>query len=279
MKLLIYIVIALALIIGGLAYIEKNKTAFYRAMQSNLEPSETIVYSDEGLELHVFYPESHSPSDKRPAIMMFHGGAWRNGTSRKIYPYAYALVDSGYVGISVQYTLYEDGGPTVFDSVKSARAALRFLSANASQYGIDPNRIVVGGGSSGGQLALGTVLFDDIDNEETPKPAAIILLWPVLDTSENGFGNEIIGDNWESISPYHRVKEDMPPTLLFQGTADVKTTMPVAISFAQKMSDKGNEIESVIELGGVHGYANLDESLYYATVEKMKVWLNGALRD
>ena len=68
-------------------------------------------------------------------------------------------------------------------------------------FGIDPNRIVVSGASAGGHVAAGTALFEEV-NEGTDnldiscRPDALVLFYPVIDTSEHGYGQKKIGDRW-----------------------------------------------------------------------------------
>jgi acetyl esterase/lipase len=62
-----------------------------------------------------------------------------------------SLAAKGYVVASVEYRL---SGEAPFPAaIQDIKAAIRWLRAHASQYGIDRQRAVVWGGSAGGQLA------------------------------------------------------------------------------------------------------------------------------
>ena len=240
-------------------------------MQETLEPARIIPYRKEAgreLSLHVFQPDGFKAGDRRPAHVVIHGGGWRNGDPRRFYPYANSLVSEGYVGISVGYRLVGNPeGTTVFDCVKDARAAIRFVRANASDLGVDPNRITVGGGSAGAHLALGTALFDELDHADQDlsvpcRPDALVLLFAVLDTSPAGYGNQLIGEEWRSISPRHQIRAGMPPTLVFHGDKDRVASEAILNDFCERMRAKGNVCELVLEKGGVHGHINRDIDLF-----------------
>jgi acetyl esterase/lipase len=83
-------------------------------------------------------------------------------------------------------------GTTVFDCVRDARSAVRWIRQNADALGIDPSRIVAMGGSAGGHLAVSTAQFDRVNEDSDPadvaaRPAALILMYPVIDTSADGY--------------------------------------------------------------------------------------------
>src|SRR5690606_21209579 len=107
--------------------------------------------------------------------------------------------------------LKKESGNTVFDCVKDGRSAVRYARAHAAGFGIDPQKIVVSGGSAGGHVAVSTALFDDVNEEGedtsvSSTPNALILLFPVIDTSAEGYGNAKIGEKWKQLSPVDRVK-------------------------------------------------------------------------
>ncbi len=94
-------------------------------------------------------------------VIWLHGGAWIGGDQRgpgiaappfQNWPVVLAsLAARGYVVAGVSYRL---SGEAQFPSqIHDVKAAVRWLRANATTYGADPNRFVVWGGSAGGHLA------------------------------------------------------------------------------------------------------------------------------
>jgi acetyl esterase len=251
-----------------------------------LEPSRVVVYKttpQKPLHLHVFEPEGFAKGDKRAVFVTIHGGGWRGGVPRRMYPFADYFAKRGMVGISVEYRLaaqkLEPGALTPFDCVQDVKSAIRFLKANAADFGIDAEKIVVSGGSAGGHLAVATALFERVndpadDLKVSTMPAALVLLFPVIDTSaELGYGNALLGDRWKEIDPNSHVRAGLPSCLTFHGTGDTVTPFAGAEKFHQAMKAAGNESELVVNRGGVHGYLMFDRALLDETLAKSAAFL------
>ena len=106
--------------------------------------------------LDLYLPKDASGDAKLPLLVFIHGGGWRGGDKRAgamLLP----LVQSGeYALASVGYRLTDEAiWPA---QIHDCKAAIRWLRANASKYGIDPAKIGVAGSSAGGHLVclLGT---------------------------------------------------------------------------------------------------------------------------
>ena len=251
-------------------------------LAADLAPARQIVYKKVGgreLYLHVFEPDGWKASDRRACFLVIHGGGWTGGEPQRMYPFAEHFAKLGMVGISVQYRLLDPKqGTTVLDCVKDGRSAVRFVKSHADLLGIDPDKIVVSGGSAGGHVAAGTALFDGQDEagestEVTSMPRALVLLFPVIDTSKAGYGNAKIGERWQELSPVHQVREKLPPTLLFHGTGDTVTPFAGAQAFCDAMQKAGNRCELDINDGGKHGYLMFDHELYLDTLRKTETFL------
>jgi acetyl esterase/lipase/pimeloyl-ACP methyl ester carboxylesterase len=249
---------------------------------AELEPSRLVVYktiADRELYLHVFEPTAWQASERRPGYVVFHGGGWVGGEPRRMYPFAAHFAKLGMVGISVQYRLLNaKQGATVFDCVQDGRSAVRFVREHAATFGIDPEKIVVSGGSAGGHIAVGTALFDGVDearesSDVSSTPNALVLLFPVIDTSKEGYGNAKIGDRWQELSPAHQVHGKVPPTLVFHGTGDTVTPFGGAEAFKDAMLKAGNRCELDVHPGGKHGYLMFDRELYLDTLQKSERFL------
>lgn len=248
------------------------------AISAKLEPTRKVVYKKVGsleLSLDIFHPEGWKAEDKRPCFVAIHGGGWTSGGTRTMYVFDDHCAKLGMVGISVQYRLYKAKTPvTVFECVKDARAALRYVRAHASELGIDPDKIIANGASAGGHLAAATAMFDGVDHKgEDLKischPNALVLFSPVIDTSLEGYGNAKIGERWLELSPAHQVRAGLPPTLLFHGDGDTTTPIKGANIFAEEMRKAGNRIEFVSPPGAIHTYMFKDAALHEQTKQKM----------
>ncbi len=251
-------------------------------LAAELEPTRSIPYKrvgDRELLLHLFHPRGWAPTDRRPCFLAIHGGGWTGMSPRRMYPFAAHFARRGMVGVSVQYRLADPAaGVTVFECVQDARSAMRYVRTHARELGIEADRIVAFGGSAGGHLAAATGMFDDV-NEPTddagicPVPQAMVLIFPVIDTSPAGYGNKLIGERWRELSPLHRVRPGLPPTLLFHGTGDAVTPFTGAQAFHDAMRQAGNRCELDAHDGGGHGYLMRDRSLLTAMLRKTETFL------
>lgn len=247
-----------------------------------LKPARLVTYREVGgraLRLHVFLPPGWKASDRRPAFVAIHGGGWTGGDATRMYPFADYFARQGMVAFSVEYRLLKPGTDvTVFDCVQDGRAAVRYVRAHAAEFGIDPARIVTSGASAGGHVAVGTVQFGQFDppggNRQVPaEPNALVLFYPVIDTSPEGYGNAKIGARWRELSPAHNVRAGLPPTLTFHGTGDTTTPFKGAQAFHDAMLRAGNRSELEVQPGGVHGYLLVDKKTFEATLERTERFL------
>ncbi|MFM8732670.1 MAG: BPSS1187 family protein, partial [Phycisphaerales bacterium] len=95
--------------------------------------------------------EANSGDGPRPVLVWIHGGGWQSGSHNQVPLMALALRDSGVTVASIGYRLSDQA--TFPAQLHDCKGAIRFLRANASTYGIDPDRIAVWGSSAGGHLA------------------------------------------------------------------------------------------------------------------------------
>jgi pectinesterase len=175
----------------------------------------------------------------RPAIVFVHGGGWRTGVRANFAPMAIRMAERGYVAATIDYRLSPEAPyPAAIHDVK---AAVRWVRAHASDYGIDPDRIAVAGGSAGGQIAALTGVTNDeahFDPDGGPgavssKVQAIVNIDGLSDfTSEEAriyeddpakqpssagawFGGRYAEKAalWRDASPLFHVRPGAPPTL------------------------------------------------------------------
>ncbi len=231
-------------------------------------PDKTIVFKKvEGkpLELHCFFPEGHTPAAKRPAIVFFFGGGWKQGQPGQFYPQCNFVAKNGMVAISAQYRTFSSHATGPKEAVQDGRSALRYVRAHAAELGIDPEKILAGGGSAGGHVAACTAIADGPDEpgeatDVTCRPAALALFNPVLDVGpEEGYAHGYVKNSiaeWERISPIHRIAKTSPPTLIQVGTQDKVLPIPLAEKYKARMEAEGIRCDLVTYEGEAHGFFN-----------------------
>jgi len=240
---------------------------------------EFITYKrvgDTELRLHVFKPAGWRATDRRPAIVFFHGGGWVQGTPVQMARQSAYLATRGMVALSVQYRLlskdtYQPGTVPVA-CIEDAKSAFRWVRAHAAELGIDPARLGAGGGSAGGYLAAMLALvpgFDDpADDRAIPlAPAALVLFNPALGTRvgdpvDAGMAERQGArlDDFLKNSPANHVGSGAPPTIIFHGELD--TTIPPAqiLRFQENMRIAGNRCEVILYAGQKHSFFNADKA-------------------
>lgn len=232
--------------------------------------AETHVFRDarpEPVRLHVFKPKGWKATDKRPGFVWFFGGGFVKGTTAQSAGWARRYAKEGMVGIAPDYRnvgRWPDVNATA--CVADARAALRWAQDHAAELGLDPERIVVGGASAGGHLALWTAIKANppgIPDSEAPlfKPAAVLLNCPAADTSKasgmrgDRFKSKLPGFNPDSYSPLQNLDAKMPPVLLIHGDADTTVPYAHAVALNKALVDSGNECQFVTVPGGTHKFS------------------------
>jgi acetyl esterase/lipase len=104
------------------------------------------------LKLDVYQPRQARAGERRPAILQIHGGAWVMGDKREQgIPLLRHLAGQGWVGFNANYRLSPKA--TFPDHLVDLKRALAWIREHADEYAVDPDFVVVTGGSAGGHLA------------------------------------------------------------------------------------------------------------------------------
>lgn len=219
-----------------------------------LESAEKILYKktpQEDLYLYLLRPTGKR-DQSLPAIIYFTGGGWVNGQPTGMIGNAAWFRDRGLIGISADYRVKKRHNTTPIECIKDAKSAIRYVRAHAVELGVDPNRIIAGGGSAGGHLAAATYLDCGDETSEdasiSTKPNAIVLHNPVLG---KGHG-EVFFNEHPEFSPLKGVRKGWPPTILSCGTADPTTPFSGAKQFYAAMKKAGNKCELIPVEGAKH---------------------------
>jgi acetyl esterase len=233
------------------------------------------VYRQAGdvkLDAWIFEPEGHAATDNRPAIVFFFGGGWNGGTPGQFLPQCQYLAKRGMVAISADYRVKSRGDAIPQECVRDAKAAIRWVRANAERLGIDPIRIVASGGSAGGHLAAATALVPGFEGDDNAKlssiPNAMVLYNPaVVLAPVEGRADLLTADKLDSInkrcegrakeiSPYHFVRSELPPSIIFHGTNDEAVPFATVQLFQKAMIEAGNRCDLKAYEGQPHGFFN-----------------------
>lgn len=115
------------------------------------------------LKLDVYMPANATANQKFPLVFFVHGGGFSAGDKSSASTAMETFAKAGYVGVSIDYRVDSSidaqtdpcsidtntSNKVVYMSVQDARAAMRFLVANANKYHIDTTKIFFDGHSAG----------------------------------------------------------------------------------------------------------------------------------
>ena len=111
-------------------------------------------------------------------IVWLHGGGWATGTLDGYDAVARALaVAADSQVFMIDYRLSPEAPFPA--PLADCAAAFARLVERAADFGIDPSRLVLGGDSAGGHLAIGVSRWQAA--AAAPGPAALVLVYPVTD--------------------------------------------------------------------------------------------------
>ena len=231
----------------------------------SLPGSEAFVFRTVGtneLRLFVVKPKGWTKADRGPCFVSFFGGGWVSGSPVSSVSWAKWAAGNGIVGVAPDYRTRGRFGGTPEDCVADARAAVRWVEDHAEELGIDPKKIIAQGGSAGGHVAAWTAIPSDGPGKDDPAPkflpAALVLLNPVTDTKDSGYGGtKRFGKDAArafACSVPDQMPTKMPPMIVFHATGDKTVPYSNSVAFKAKMESNGNRCELVTFEGLGHSY-------------------------
>jgi dienelactone hydrolase len=256
-KILSFLMGALALITPCLAG-EKPARAKYDG-----SPGKPYVYkTSAGKErkMEIYFPPGHDPGKaKVPGMILFHGGGWRGGDLSQFRATCEYFASRGLVCATVGYQLPDKGAVEAMPEGQSfkrlciidAKSAIRWFKANAAELGIDPARIITGGGSAGGHISALATHAPDLNDPADPKDIdtrVVAYLW-----FNPAFSPEDRKD--PAIDILAVMKPELSPAIVFFGDKD--PWLKGWIAARDKWKSLGVEnIDERTAVGENHGFFN-----------------------
>ena len=225
-----------------------------KIQQGRVSIKEGIVIGEGGgksLKADIFLPPVEEKN--RPAVLFIHGGGWIEGDRSQLRGYGILLARLGFVCMCNSYRLSNE---SIWPAqIQDVNCAIRYLRANATDLGLDPERIGVSGNSAGGHLSLmaAATNYDQIfegeggSNEVSSEIKAVCAIYPpttirqleMLNPLENAFlmlmGKEAKKEDYDKASPLNYVTEDYPPCMLIHGSTDSVVRLKDSTKFYEKL--------------------------------------------
>lgn len=179
-------------------------------------PGYDAAHTETPLMLDVYEPAGDTEKKRHP-ILFVHGGGFVTGTRDKGYPPVICtlLAKRGYVCFSIDYRLYPSGkerGPHADAAPKVAKdldLARKWILERADEFGIDPAKLAISGGSAGGMASIEACKLHNY--------SAFACLWGTNDGAT--------------------LCEGFPPTILIHGTADQLVAYKYCETFYAKLKE------------------------------------------
>src|ERR1700691_700229 len=196
-----------------------------------------------------------------PVVVFVHRGSWIMGDKREQgRPMLHEFVRRGWIAV-----VPNSGLPRRHPwpaQIRDVTRALGWVKKNAATYGGDAERVVIAGGSAGGQLAALVALTAN-DSTWRPPDVTDVTDWSVRgampfygvlemtgdETHWRGLGRGLLrllerrvvqapydGNEaiYRAMSPFERITADAPPFLIVQGRNDTLVDVQVARDFVAK---------------------------------------------
>lgn len=119
---------------------------------TDVDYTHDVDYGGDGIRAHrldVIAPRA--TVDPLPVYVYFHGGGWTSGDKAPLTRYCASQALAGMVVVNANYRMAPRA--TMQHMMQDGTAVLAWVAANIAHYGGDPNRVILGGDSAGGQLS------------------------------------------------------------------------------------------------------------------------------
>ena len=267
---------------------------------ADVERIKNVRYAEGGGRRHaldVYRPKRGCAG--APVVLQIHGGGWTIGTKdTQGRPLMNRLARAGWVCVAANYRLSPRAKWP--DHLVDVKLALAWIREHIAEYGGDPERVVVTGGSAGGHLAAMTALtpndpryqpgFEHVDT----AVAAAIPMYGAYDLNEifarfdSAAGRSIAGwlgslvmgmtpgadpAAYAEASPITHVRGDAPPFLIVHGTIDNLVPVTQARRFVARLEAAGVDVTYVELPGAPHAFDVFHSTWEHASTSGIEWWL------
>jgi acetyl esterase/lipase len=246
----------------------------------------------EPLLMDLRVPDEAGP---HPVILYLHSGAWVTGD--RFGGPAIRQASRGYAVASIEYRL---APAHIWPSqVEDAKAAIRWLRANAARFQLDPSRIGVFGTSAGGHIGAvlgtsgGVAALEGVElgnAQESSRVTAVVDLYgptdllkieaqklpciPLDGNAANMPPSLLIGcpiqscpERTQAANPIHYVTKDDPPFLIMHGMLDCLVPYKQSVILHDALQAAGVPSQLVLIPGGQHGGSAFGAPQYVAMID------------
>lgn len=236
-----------------------------------------VVYGHKfgmALTFDVYQPQEKANG---AGVLFMVSGGWHSRWTdpKNMLGWFQPLLDEGFTVFSVRH-----GSSPKFlipEVVGDVRRSVRFIRLHAKDYGVNPDRLGVWGGSAGGHLSLVLGTTSDAGNPQekdqvlrnSDRVAAVVAYYPPTDLTE--FVNEkspyyhrfpalqFDAELADDFSPVFHVSQDDPPTLLIHGDQDKLVPISHSENIMKKFQEQKVQAELLVINNAAHGFQGDDK--------------------
>lgn len=233
------------------------------------------------LKMDLMLPFAGS-KDKRPLLVWVCGGGFVTMERSAYIPWLSWFARNGYVVASIEYRLSNSAHFPA--PIEDAKKSIRYLRAHADEFGIDPERVVIGGESAGGNVASmvgvtnGLAEFEKGEHlEQSSSVSAVINYYgpttlekpkrdrksfegvPLPDTTASsnsiqylGFNPEEDRERAEKATAQFYVNQNTVPFFMAHGTGDLLVDISASDEFYDVLVDNHVPVEYYRIQGATH---------------------------
>jgi acetyl esterase len=235
------------------------------AAEDSTPPGKVYVYKHSAgkpRQMEIYFPANHDPSAKKvPGLILFHGGGWGGGTLSQFRLACQYFATRGLVCATAEYRMLTKEETAALPKgetkkrvcVTDAKSAIRWFKQHADELGIDPARIITGGGSAGGHISALATLNPGLNDPADPEgidTSVVAYLW-----FNPAFSPDDAKDPEIDVLKY--LKKDIAPAIVFFGTED-NWKKGWDAAFASLTALGNATTNQQIAAGQSHGFFNKD---------------------
>ncbi len=234
------------------------------------ETERTLLHEGLSVRVRVHHP---APGQRRPALVYFHGGGFVVGDLDSHASFLRRIArEADVVVVAVDYRLApEHPFPAAIDDCV---AATRAVLAKASELGVDPERVAVGGDSAGGNLALNVA-------QVVPEVRAQLVLYPTTDVDldtpskrrfATGFGLDRTTVDWFTERYLgHSNHADPRASPLRSTTLDRCPRTIVVLAGFDVLRDEGQRLIERLESAGVRSTSRVEGTMIHGFIHLTRI--------
>ncbi|MDD2551642.1 MAG: alpha/beta hydrolase [Dysgonamonadaceae bacterium] len=202
-----------------------------------IEEIKNVEYKNvygKSLQIDLYKPKN--AGEPLPLLLFIHGGGWKSGKRSDYMVYLISFAEKGYMTGTVSYRLKRD---SIYPaSVEDVSDAVEWVFKNGENFGYDPHRVALIGGSAGAHLSMLAAYgwrdsrsqMDSIANNNQIK--AVVDIYGPVDLTDDyaqtqplvtGFMGHSYREKpelYKEASPITYLSKNAPPTLILHGTSD-----------------------------------------------------------